>query len=113
MIDTPLLSGDAEAGPRVDLDTHIVMDHAVVALADRRSVTLDPPTQCHLLASLIAQADTWLSEQVAAARGGGASWGQVGRLVGVTATAARQRWSAPARTTPRQTTPPFPSKTRP
>ena len=80
--------------PHVGLDTHIVMDHAVVDLADRRFIrTLDPPAQLHLLASLAAQADAWLEEQIGAARQTGTSWTAIGRLLGVTATQARQRYS--------------------
>ena len=103
MIEPSALIGDPAGGPRVDLDTYIVADHAVVALADRRYLPgLDAVTQCHLLASLIAQADQWLDEQVGQARDNGATWRDVGRLVGMTATAARQRWA----------TPPPPTRTR-
>ena len=81
--------------PQVGLDTRIVMDRAVVDLADRRLLaTLDPSTQLHLLASLVAQAESWLGEQVAAAREDGASWAVIGRLLDVTATEARQRYGA-------------------
>lgn len=83
------------AGPEVGLDTFVVLDHAVVALADRRFLpTLDAATQLHLLASLVAQAEVWLGEQVATARAAGMSWAVIGRLLGVTATAARQRYGA-------------------
>lgn len=85
------------ARPRTDLDSFIVMDHAVVDLADRRFLTgLDAPVQLHLLASLCAQAEVWLAEQVAAARETGMSWAVIGRLLGVTATVARQRYGATA-----------------
>jgi hypothetical protein len=83
------------ARPRTGLDTFVVLDHAVVALADRRFMaTLDAACQLHLLASLIAQAEVWLGEQAAAARAEGMSWAAIGRLLGVTATAARQRYGA-------------------
>ncbi|MGH9157222.1 MAG: hypothetical protein ACRD1K_15595 [Acidimicrobiales bacterium] len=85
------------ARPRTDLDTFIVMDHAVVDLADRRFFTgLDAPVQLHLLASLCAQAEVWLAEQVTVARATGMSWAAIGRLLGVTATVARQRYGATA-----------------
>ena len=81
------------ARPRVDLDTFVVLDHAVVALADRRFLaTLDAAAQLHLLASLVAQAEVWVGEKVATARAAGTSWAVIGHLLGVTATAARQRY---------------------
>lgn len=59
--------------PQVGLDTSIVMDHAVVDLADRRFVrTLDRPAQLHLLASLVADAKLWVTEPVGAAGEAGA-----------------------------------------
>jgi hypothetical protein len=115
MFDTPSPRRSDAPGPYVNIDTTVVLDRALVELADRRfTAKLDAPAQLHLLASLIAQADTWLREQVAVARHDGASWAEVGHLVGSTATAARQRWASPAHTTPRRPTPaPFPSDTRP
>src|SRR3984957_7591159 len=94
----------AAARPEVNLDTYVVMDHAVVDLADRRFMKpLDPAVQLHLLASLIAQTELWVDEQVAIARQDGATWADIGRVLGVTATAARQRsnhnTSPPARRT--------------
>lgn len=69
MTDTPFVRYPHAARPRVGLDTAVVMDHAVVALADRRfMVALDAPVQLHLLASLVARAEAWLGEQIAAAR---------------------------------------------
>ena len=94
MAAAPLPRHPEAAHPRTGLDTFIVLDHAVVDLADRRFMrVLDPPVQLHLLASLIAQAEVWLVEQVAAARHAGASWAEIGRGLGVTATAARQRYA--------------------
>lgn len=102
MADTPLLRYPEGARPRVGLDTVVVLDQAVVALADRRFMSvLDAPVQLHLLASLVAQAESWLGEQVAAAREAGASWAVIGRLLGVTATVARQRY-APAKASGRR-----------
>jgi hypothetical protein len=94
----------AAARPQVNLDTCLVMDHAVVALADRRFMKhLDAAVQLHLCASLIAQTELWVAEQVGIARQDGASWADIGRVLGVTATAARQRYghntSSPARRT--------------
>ncbi len=92
---SPSLRHPEAAGPEVGLDTFVVLDHAVVALADRRFMaTLDAASQLHLLASLVAQAEVWVGEQVAAARADGMSWAVIGRLLGVTATAARQRYGA-------------------
>jgi hypothetical protein len=82
--------------PRTDLDTYIVMDHAVCALADRRFMPVTHPVnQLHLLASLITQAECWTAEQVQAARHRGASWGEIGHALGTSAAAARQRWAPP------------------
>jgi hypothetical protein len=94
----------AAAHPEINLDTYLVMDHAVVALADRRFMKhLDPAVQLHLFASLIAQTEVWVREQVDTARRDGATWADIGRVLGVTATAARQRYghttSSPARRT--------------
>jgi hypothetical protein len=82
------------AAPYTNVDTSAVMDHAVCELADRRFVSrLDVPAQLHLLASLIAQADGWMAEQVTVARADGTSWADIGRLIGANATAARKRWA--------------------
>jgi hypothetical protein len=92
--------------PYVDIDTTVVMDRALIELADRRFMRpLDPATQLHLLASLIAQAETWAGEQIVIARQDAASWADLGRLLGTTATAARQRW---APTTTRRRPPELP-----
>ena len=94
------------AAPYTSVDTLVVMDRALADLADRRYVQrLDTPAQLHLLASLIAQAESWVAEQVALARGDGAAWGDIGRLLGTTATAARQRWARQARPTTQPGTP--------
>lgn len=93
MTDTSLRYPEA-ARPRVGLDTAVVLDAAVVALADRRFMpNLDAPVQVHLLTSLVAQAETWLGEQVTLARAAGMSWAVIGRLLGVTATEARQHYA--------------------
>jgi hypothetical protein len=98
MADARFVRYPEAARPRVDLDTFIVLDHAFVALADRRFMAqLDAPVQLHLLASLIAQAESWLGEQVAAAREAGASWAVIGRLLGITAAVARQRYAPTAK----------------
>lgn len=97
MATTPSSRSLEAARPRTDLDSFIVMDHAVVDLADRRFMRpLDAPVQLHLLASLCAQAEVWLAEQVTVARATGMSWPAIGRLLGITATVARQRYGATA-----------------
>ena len=94
MADTASPRYAAASHPRVGLDTAVVLDHAVVALADRRFMpALDAATQVHLLASLVAQAEVWLGEQVGLARAAGVSWAVIGRLLGVTAKDAQQRYS--------------------
>lgn len=81
--------------PYVDIDTTVVMDRALLELADRRFTRrLDAAAQLHLLASLTAQADSWIGEQVTIARSDGATWREIGQLLGTTATAVRQRWTA-------------------
>jgi hypothetical protein len=103
MLNNPSTRSTAELRPDVNIDTAAVLDRAVVELADRRFMrTLDAPTQLHLLASLIAQAETWVGEQVVIARQDSASWAEIGRLLGTTATAARQRWAS---TNPRRRPP--------
>ena len=105
MTDTASLRYPEAARPRVGLDTAVVLDHAVVSLADRRFMpALDAFVQVHLLASLVAQAEAWLDEQVAAAREAGASWAMIGRLLGVIATVARQRYAATAKASAGQLT---------
>ena len=85
------------------LDTVIVLDRAVVDLADRRFMAvLDAPVQMHLLASIVAQAQSWLGEQVAAARDVGASWAEIGALLGVSAATARQHYTPPPANARRQ-----------
>lgn len=54
---------------------------------------LDAAVQVHLLASLVAQAEVWLGEQVGLARAAGMSWAVIARLLGVSAKDARQRYS--------------------
>jgi len=106
-MDDTFLRYPAAARPQVNLDTYVVMDHAVVALADRRFMKhLDAAVQLHLFASLIAQTELWLAEQVDVAREDGATWGDIGRLLGINATTARQRYAH------RATTPPSPRTTR-
>jgi predicted phage gp36 major capsid-like protein len=83
----------AAACPQTDIDTVVVLDHALVDLADRRFMKhLDAAIQLHLLASLTAQAETWIDEQTQRARATGATWAEIGRLLGITAAAARQRY---------------------
>jgi hypothetical protein len=84
--------------PYVDIDTTVVLDRALVELADRRFMRpLDPATQLHLLASLIAQTESWVAEQASRARQAGTTWRDIGLLLGLTAAAARQRYGAQAR----------------
>ncbi len=85
--------------PEVGLDTYVVLDPAVAQLADRRFVQrLDAAAQLHLLASLVAQAEAWVGEQVAAARADGMPWAAIGRLLGISAVLARQRYAPAPRT---------------
>lgn len=84
--------------PYTDIHTSVVLDRALLELADRRFVpTLDARVQLNLLACLIAQAESWVAEQLCVARADGATWAEIGRLLGTTATAARQRWGPVAR----------------
>jgi hypothetical protein len=92
----------AAARPRIDYHTVSVLDRALIDLADRRFMKhLDAAAQLHLLASLNAQAEQWIEEQAQRARASGATWAQIGRLLGMTATVARQRYAP--RAAPRTT----------
>jgi hypothetical protein len=82
--------------PAVDVDTLMVMDRAICELADRRYLALAAANQLHLLASLIAQAEIWIAEQVALTRQDGISWAEIARLLGTTAATARQRFTGAA-----------------
>jgi hypothetical protein len=90
-----------ETTPRTDLHTLIVVQHALGDLAFRRyldETTIGARHRCHLLASIVAQAELWLAEDVEAVRRDGGSWGEIGHLLGTTATEARTRWSSPSPT---------------
>lgn len=64
-------------------DTHDIIDDAVSALAERRHMWIgDDATLIHLLASLIAQAERELPLAVADARANGATWHDIGVLLG-------------------------------
>lgn len=92
MTDTPFVRYPHAARPRVGLDTAVVMDHAVVALADRRfMVALDAPSSCTCWpASSLGRRHGWANRSPPPAAG--PSWTTIGRLLGLTATVARQRY---------------------
>lgn len=88
------LRSPAAARPRIDYHTVLVLERALVDLADRRFMKhLDTAAQLHLLASLNAQAEKWIEEEAQRARANGATWAQIGRLLGMTAAVARQRYA--------------------
>ena len=79
--------------PRTGDDTHDVIDDAVGALAERRDLWIgDDATLIHLIASLIAQAERELPLAVSDARAEGASWDDIGRLLGTSAHEAELRF---------------------
>jgi hypothetical protein len=90
-------------GPFVDPHCTLALEHAIKDLAFQRFIASDalrdPSVQLHVLASLIELAQRWLHEEVHNARQAGASWAQIGRLLGLPATAARAI-HAPSRTPP-------------
>jgi hypothetical protein len=84
--------------PRTDFNTYFVLDRAIIDLADRRFMNVvEPRLQLHLLASLAAQAETWVTEQVAVARDSGVTWRDIGALLGLGAAVARQRYAPPTK----------------
>lgn len=74
-------------------DTNDVIDDAVTALAERRGLSMgDHATLVHLIASLIAQAERELPLAVTDARAEGATWNDIGRLLGTSAHEAELRF---------------------
>ena len=79
--------------PRTGDDTNDVIDDAVTALAERRHLWIgDDATLIHLLASLIAQAERELPLAVSDARANGATWHDIGVLLGTSAHEAGLRF---------------------
>ncbi|MDQ2729883.1 MAG: hypothetical protein M3Y91_18970 [Actinomycetota bacterium] len=75
-------------------DTDTVIDAAIDSLGTLRGLPSngDAATRLHLLASLTAETDRRLPQAVAAARGQGCSWAEIGDLTGVTRASAQQRY---------------------
>lgn len=79
--------------PRTADDTNEVIDDAVTALAERRCLSMgDDATLIHLIASLMAQAERELPLAVSGARAEGASWNDIGLLLGASAHEAELRF---------------------
>ena len=79
--------------PRTGDDTNDVIDDAVTVLAERRGLWMgDDATLIHLLASLIAQAQRELPLAVTHARAEGATWNDIGMLLGTSANEAQLRF---------------------
>lgn len=80
--------------PRTDDDTNDVIDDALYALAERRRLWLgDDAATLHLLASLIAQAERELPLAVIHARANGATWTEIGQLLGTSGYEAQLRFN--------------------
>lgn len=90
-----LLGSPKTPAPYTDHHCSAALEAAVSQLAYDRFIdprtTRDPSVQLHLLASLIGLAEQWEHEEVLTARHAGATWAQIGRLLGVPAAAARAR----------------------
>ena len=80
--------------PRTGDDTLDVIDDAIAALAERRTLWLGADTTIvHVLASLIAQAERELPLAVSGARDEGATWHDIGVLLGTSAHEAELRFA--------------------
>jgi hypothetical protein len=93
--------------PVIDDDSAEILEAAIHQLTMARSPLNEGHAglRLHVLASVIAQADALISDAVADARQRGFWWSEIGRELGITATAARHRYADHARA-PRRT-PPF------
>jgi hypothetical protein len=80
--------------PRIDSDSATVLAEAVEALAKLRTPYWlgDSAVGVHILASLIAQAQSMLPDAVAAARDQEHTWAEIGQLLGLSQTAAARRY---------------------
>jgi hypothetical protein len=80
--------------PRVDSDSALVLTDALDALARLRTPYWlgNSAVNLHVLASLIAQAQSMLPEAVASARDQGHSWADIGQLLGLSQAAASRRY---------------------
>ncbi|MBV8295965.1 MAG: hypothetical protein JO085_03940 [Acidimicrobiia bacterium] len=81
--------------PVIDDDSAEALQTAIDRLALERSPLNHGHAglRLHLLASLIAQAQTLIPDTVADAREHGCSWTEIGDELGITADAARHRYS--------------------
>jgi hypothetical protein len=86
-------------GPAAGEDTKRVLDDAIASLAALRGLWLgDAGVELHLLASLIAEAESRLPQEVADARDEHYSWAAIADLLGVTRASAWQRYAGRTRT---------------
>ena len=80
-------------GPRSGDDTYDLIDHALAALAERRSAWLgDNLTAITLIASLIDQAERFLPELVTSARLNGHTWDQIAQALATSPDQAQLRY---------------------
>jgi hypothetical protein len=79
--------------PIVDDDSATVVDEAVRSLTMLRSPLEDGDAgaRLHALASLIAQAETFITDTVAAARDQGYTWPEIANRLALTTTTTRRR----------------------
>lgn len=88
--------GQREAPAPVSGDdfTFDVVDKAITALGLHRGVWMgDPAMMIHLVASIVEQAERCLPELVADAVDDGRDWDDIGRLLGIDAQRARERFA--------------------
>ncbi|MGH8296245.1 MAG: hypothetical protein ACRETZ_12235 [Steroidobacteraceae bacterium] len=86
---------DCYLAPATGEDTSEALEVAIDALARRRGLDgpADASVRLHLLASLVAEAQSRLATAVAEARAESCSWAQIADLLGVTRASAWQRYA--------------------
>ena len=92
--DLHLVAAGELSAPRVDDDSFKILNDAIDALAQRRTLYWlgDSSVRLHALASLIAQAQRLLPETVHDTRDQAFTWTQIGQLLNTSATTAARRY---------------------
>jgi hypothetical protein len=104
---------DHYISPATGDDTSRVVDHATRTLQELRGFPPndDPGVALHLLASVVAEAQSRLPAAVSRARNQGCSWAQIADLLGVTRATVWQRYAAHSPTHTTTTDPNTPTPT--
>jgi hypothetical protein len=92
--DIHLVAAGELTAPRVDNDSLEILNDAIDALAQRRTLYWlgDSSVRLHALASLIAQANNLLPEAVLDTRDQAFTWTQIGQLLNTSAATAARRY---------------------